>query len=116
MKDMTIDMPMRLNDYVAEEDRPEPFASIYELMEDYTKLEVLEALQLLCELDSEATESFPECRNQESWLAIELESLLARYAGRFSPIDRINHPGRGCGAILLFLFKVYSVGIQSHGI
>jgi hypothetical protein len=78
------------------DDRPEPFASIYELMADYTTVEALESLQLLCSLAREEDDTCPECRDQAAWLANELMQLLAKYARRFPPIEsRINYHGNG---------------------
>ena len=83
MKNIIYPTDENLHDHDA---RSEPFHTLYHLTEDHTKLEILEALQLLCEADSELTDSCPECVEREAWLAIHLELLLGAYAGRFPRI------------------------------
>jgi hypothetical protein len=78
------------------EDRLEPFASIFELMEDYTTVEALQTLQLLSSCDAEVPDSCDECREQAAWLAQELMQLLATYSSRFPSVEsRINYHGAG---------------------
>jgi hypothetical protein len=84
----------RMKDIIEEQesqfDRPEPFASIYDLSDDYSVVDIIDAIQILCELDSEVEDSCPEHRDQSSWLAMQLGLGLGFYLPRFPPRYKAN--------------------------
>jgi hypothetical protein len=92
MKDIATDLT---NDIIDGE-KPEPFATIVDLAEDYSKLERIDAIQLLADLDSERDDSCANCREQDAWISLQLQEVLAKYERRFqrNAVAKIN-----CGII-----------------
>jgi hypothetical protein len=63
---------------VDDQGRPEPFATILELLPDHGKQEVLHAIAEAALYDSEDQEIFHDCRLKHARLHLELEQLLER--------------------------------------
>lgn len=61
-----------------EDGRPEPFATILELLSQHSTGAVLAAISDAALLESEAKEICSSCRMEAGWLHLELEMLLDR--------------------------------------
>jgi hypothetical protein len=72
------------------------FTKLSELVSDHGKLQVLDALQYMAELDSEDAESCPACQAEEAWLSLELKQLLIKWERRSQPpLPMVNSAGSG---------------------
>jgi hypothetical protein len=92
MKDILLDV----TDATIDDDRAEFFTKLSELVSDYGKPQVLEALQYMAQLDSEVENSCPACREDEAFLALELKQLLIKWQRRSQPrLPMVNSPGSG---------------------
>jgi hypothetical protein len=61
-------------------ERPEPGATVLELLSEYGTQAVLEALALAAECASDDPEFCPEVHNKAVYLHLEFSQLLERYA------------------------------------
>jgi hypothetical protein len=62
-----------------EDERPEPFATVLDLVGEHSFEAVLESLGDLAEYDAGDSEFSPEVRQEAGYLHLELTQLLARY-------------------------------------
>jgi hypothetical protein len=71
-----------------EEQRPEPFATINELIAEYGNGEVLEAIAENAEYDSQDVEACSRCREKGARLSLEIYQLLERMADFEETLDQ----------------------------
>ena len=72
---------MNINPEIAHEDtRPEPFATVLDLLSEYPETELLEAIADNAQFDSEDEKNCADCRKFNARLALELNQLLERMA------------------------------------
>jgi hypothetical protein len=74
-----------------EKERPEPFATILDLMGEHGINAVLESLADKTKFDADETEFSPEVRREAAYLHLELSQLLVRYDLLF-PIPEVPEP------------------------
>ena len=92
MKDIATD----LTNEIIEDDGAEFFTTLTELVSDHGKIQVIEALQYMAQLDSEAEDICAACREEEAFLAIELTQLLLKWERRNQPpLPIVNSAGVG---------------------
>jgi hypothetical protein len=72
------DIATDLTNEIIEDDGAEFFTTLTELVSDHGKIPVIEALQYMAQLDSEAEDICSACREEEAFLALELTQLLLK--------------------------------------
>jgi hypothetical protein len=71
---------MNITPEIAQDDRPQPFATLCELVDEHGIEQVLEALADNAQFDSEDEDACACCRSKSARLALELNQLLERMA------------------------------------
>ena len=92
MKDIGTD----LTNEIIDDDGVEFFTTLTELVSDHGKIQVIEALQYMAQLDSEAEDICVACREEEAFLALELAQLILKWQRRSQPpLPMVNSAGSG---------------------
>jgi hypothetical protein len=92
MKDISTD----LTNEVIDDKKQEFFTTLSELVSDHGKVQVIEALRYMAQLDSETEDCCPVCREDEAFLALELTQLLIKLERRNQPpLPMVNSAGSG---------------------
>jgi hypothetical protein len=90
------DIATDLTNDIIDNDGAEFFTTLTELVSDHGKIQVIEALQYMAQLDSEAEDICAACREEEAFLALELAQLILKWQRKSQPPLRIvNSPGSG---------------------
>jgi hypothetical protein len=91
---METDSTNRIEQCGREEDRPEPFASVLELVSEHGNRAVIEALADNAGFDAAEPDAFLAYRREQEWLQLEFTQLLERHELLFpEPETQVNHEG-----------------------
>jgi hypothetical protein len=95
MKNITAEIPKTIHGE-EEEPRIEPLSTLLDLADDYSLLELIKVLYLIAELYSEQNDACDKCREENAWISLQLQEVLAKYDIRFprNAVAKIN-----CGMV-----------------